>query len=61
MGYKDTTLEIIKGYNDEKRILTQSWLECGADIRGNIDNRIKEIDRLLLKMTDPLMGAGEDE
>lgn len=50
---RDTTLEIIKGYNDEKRILTQSWLEAGVEIRKDITARIKEVDAVLAGLTKP--------
>lgn len=60
MGYKDTTLEIIKGYNDEKRLLTQSWLEAGTEIRKEITARINKIDKLLRGFKDPISGSDED-
>lgn len=60
MGYKDTTLEIIKGYNDEKRLLTQSWLESGAEIRKEITARINEIDKLLRGFKDPISGSDDE-
>lgn len=58
---KDTTLEVIKGYNDEKKLLTQSWLESGAEIRKEITARINEIDKMLAAISNPLNISGTDE
>lgn len=60
MANVDIQVAVIKGYNEEKKLLTESWLEAGADIRKEIAARIKEIDTVLAKFKTPY-STGEDE
>ena len=46
--------EAIKGYNTEKDVLTQQWTDAlyqsNARVRETIENRIKEIDKIILNL-----------
>jgi len=60
MANVDIQVAVIKGYNEEKKLLTESWLGSNADLRKEIGERIKQIDELLAKFKNPYSG-GEDE
>lgn len=59
MANTDTVVAIIKGYSEEKKLLTQSWLESGVDVRKEIAERIKEIDKILAGYKNPYAGSDE--
>ena len=47
---KDNIIEIIKGYNEEKKFLEECWYAGGQETRKIARERIKEIDDLLVEL-----------